>query len=374
VVLAVIVAGVVVRGNPFTKRGSQPSHPDVHPIQVTGVHFVNASDGWAVGSRPCTNGPCPAVLERTTDGGQTWTQLAVPRGAIGAPDLNCANDARCVTDVGFAPDGRHGYLSATPIGSALYATSDGGRTWTSLTSRKQNGQLVVSANTAVCLVSPPTSGDRLFVAPLGSSQWHDVTPWNFPAIDVTLAAAGSSMYAFVVGAQYAWLYRSSDGGSSWSHISSQYLQHTPKTYDLGPLASWTFAVAPDGAVVVARFIDGRTPTLRVSTDGGATFGPEHDLAVPSGVRPAALSGTTLAAASATDLLETAHAHGTAVYFVSSDGGASWLRTSQGPVQVGLPDTRWSFPAHDFGVRIADNGKGIDVTTDQGRTQTTRSVG
>lgn len=371
-VAAVIVAAVIVavRGNPFTSHGAQPAQPG-GSIQVTGVHFVDAQNGWAAGTSRCSQHICSIVIARTTDGGLTWTNVR-PRAQVGTTPSTgtCAGD--CMPDVIFAGDGRHGFLTSWRW-SMLYATSDGGQTWTSEPSKSTTMQLVVSGPNAVRLVSPSTSGDQLLVAPLGGSQWRNVTPWNFSATDVTLAAAGPSVYAFVVGPEYAWLYRSTDGGASWTHVRSTYLQHTPKTYDQGPLATWTFAVVSDGAVVVARFANGHAPTLRVSTDGGATFGPERDLAVPPGVRPGGLSGTALAAASADDLLETAQAHGTAYYFVSSDGGSHWRATRHGPAQSGLPDISWAFPSRDFGVRVADNGLGIDVTTDQGRTETVRAV-
>ncbi len=366
VVLAVIVAAVALRGNPFTRHGSQPSQLR-GAVRVSGVHFVDAQNGWAIGSVRCAQKVCPAVLSHTTDGGRTWTR--VPGAGASSVGVCTGN---CVSDVIFAADGQHGYLTGL-LGSVLYATSDGGRTWTPERSPTATIQLVVAGHNAVRLLPPRSSGDQLLVAPLGSSRWRNVTPWNFSSMDVRLAAAGSSVYAFVVGAQYAWLYRSADGGNSWTHVRSTYLRHTPKTYDLGPLADWTFAVSPDAAIVVARHVDGHTPTLRVSTDGGATFGPERDLAVPPGVRPGGLSGTSLAAASANDLLETAQARGTAYYFVSSDGGAHWQATRQGPTQSDGPDIRWAFPSRDFGVRVADNGLGIDVTTDQGRTETVRAV-
>jgi photosystem II stability/assembly factor-like uncharacterized protein len=372
VVLAVVLATVTaIRGNPFADRGSQPAHPIPPGVRLTGVHFVDAQQGWALGAGRCTGGTCQAVLARTIDGGRTWTSIALPNGVTAPGDVVACTKPGCVSDAAFAPDGRTGYLYSI-LGSQIYVTSDGGHTWAGTTARYSTMQLVVSGPNAIRVASPRTSGDRLQVSPLGGSTWRDVTPWHFDVTGVRLATAGADVYAFVEGAEYAWLYHSSDGGATWTHVKSDYLQHTPRTYDLGPLALWTFAVAPDGAVVVARFVNGRTPTLRVSTDGGSTFGPEHDLAVPAGVRPSAMSAS-LAAASASQLVETATVNRSTTYFVTSDGGATWRTIAQGPTQGALPDIRWAFPAKDFGVRIADDGHGVLVTTDQGETTSTRPV-
>ena len=75
---------------------------------LTGLHFVDAQNGWAVGH--------DATIVRTQDGGQTWTLQAFN------PDLQ-----KPIHDVFFA-DTRHGYV----FGSfgLFWETHDGGESWT----------------------------------------------------------------------------------------------------------------------------------------------------------------------------------------------------------------------------------------------------
>ncbi len=75
------------------------------------VSFVNADDGWAVGTGSDMGGA--GIVFATTDGGATWS----PQSAGTDWDLS---------GVTFV-DATHGWL---PEGSSIYATTDGGATWT----------------------------------------------------------------------------------------------------------------------------------------------------------------------------------------------------------------------------------------------------
>jgi hypothetical protein len=184
-------------------------------------------------------------------------------------------------------------------------------------------------------------------------------------VNPELAVRGSTVYAFAPGSQYAWLYRSTDAGRTWTHVVSDYLRHTPATFDLGPLATWAFSLAPDGAIAVAHLVDGKAPTLRVSVDGGATFGPEHKLAT------AASSGVHLAAASARQIVELESDASSATYFRSADGGATWRVLGHGSNRF---PARWAFPAGGFGYRLDDGSRDVLVTADAGAHVVRRPLG
>jgi hypothetical protein len=174
------------------------------------------------------------------------------------------------------------------------------------------------------------------------------------------------VYAFAAGPQYAWLYRSTDSGRTWTHIDSSYLRHTPATYDLGRLATWTFALSPDGALAVARLVEGGAATIRVSTDGGAAFGPARPLAVPAGIAAKHLTGVRIVAVSSHDLIETARdSSGGDTYFVTTAAGASWRAVAHGTNQPGTAGVGWAFAANGFGYRLSDDFASVLISTDSG---------
>ena len=81
--------------------------------QITGLQFLSATDGWAVGTGWNDNGYATETwLLHTTDGGVTWTRV---------PNL----DDTMATTVHFL-DPQHGWLGGY---NGVYATSDGGDTW-----------------------------------------------------------------------------------------------------------------------------------------------------------------------------------------------------------------------------------------------------
>ena len=174
------------------------------------------------------------------------------------------------------------------------------------------------------------------------------------------------------GAEYAWLYESTDAGRTWTHVESSYLRHTPRTYDDGPLATWTFALSSDGALAVARVGQDGAATLRVSTDGGVSFGPVRPLALPSGVAAKDLNGVRIAAGSSRHLIETApDGDRRATYFVSSDAGIAWRAVAQGSNEWSTPEVGWTFPAGDFGYRMSDDFRSVLITSDAGATTSQR---
>lgn len=94
---------------------------DAQDFTPTGVVFTDALNGivW-FGSQ--TAG---AYVKRTTDGGVTWKDGALP-AAIAAHDLELPAGF-------FAPDGKHGWLAGFDHGTnvaLLITTADGGATWT----------------------------------------------------------------------------------------------------------------------------------------------------------------------------------------------------------------------------------------------------
>jgi photosystem II stability/assembly factor-like uncharacterized protein len=93
-------------------------------VNLRSIFFVDASRGWAVGD---------SVVMSTTNGGKTWVPHRLP--------------ARSLASVYFA-DARHGWV----VGGAgegdtgvIFATSDGGRSWTSQTPNVGKAQVILNA-------------------------------------------------------------------------------------------------------------------------------------------------------------------------------------------------------------------------------------
>ena len=76
------------------------------------LQFIDANVGWQVIKRATSSNFSKGTLFKTTDGGDTWTQLSIP---IGEP-------VHFVTgDIGWTAGGT--------AGNELYRTQDGGRSW-----------------------------------------------------------------------------------------------------------------------------------------------------------------------------------------------------------------------------------------------------
>src|SRR5581483_4839251 len=103
----------------------------IAPFQPWAASFVSPSTGFVLGGLGCRlprrgrlpPPACRPALEATSDGGATWTRLAVPPRAELSSFVDPA-DAYAVTGVAFA-DRSNGWL----FGPGLWATHDGGRHW-----------------------------------------------------------------------------------------------------------------------------------------------------------------------------------------------------------------------------------------------------
>jgi photosystem II stability/assembly factor-like uncharacterized protein len=143
-------------------------------LQMT---FVNAQDGWALASLSETTNDRPGVLYHTTDGGANWTRSQAPIGGA----LQFLN-----ATTGWIIGGRVNYVR-----NLLYITQDGGLTW-----EEQRLDLPLGAATANIMIGAPV----FFSARLG-------------AIAVNLE-------------QRVQIYRTEDGGRTWTGVYSFSLQPT----------------------------------------------------------------------------------------------------------------------------------------------------
>ena len=100
-------------------------------VDPTTLHFVDATHGWVNACRPISPAPsCPDLLVGTSDGGQTWHDLALLPNHLAAQRL-WFTDATHGWVLGGLPAGPTPTgASFGPAANGLYTTADGGLTWT----------------------------------------------------------------------------------------------------------------------------------------------------------------------------------------------------------------------------------------------------
>ena len=105
-------AGVAVIG-----AGARPVPAHFEP---EAVNLLSPSRVFVLGSSPCGKSRCTTMLG-TTDGGKTWQELAAPGAPLGTPGFEVTGG---VSQVAFANP-----TDGWAYGPALWATSDGARSW-----------------------------------------------------------------------------------------------------------------------------------------------------------------------------------------------------------------------------------------------------
>jgi photosystem II stability/assembly factor-like uncharacterized protein len=237
----------------------------------TSAAFIDGEHGWAVGS---------GIIARTTDGGADWTpQLTLPAGAtvtgidFGTPQSGWA--------VGYAPGG-------ADWGPYVLHSGDGGETWTDY---DEAGIAAAGALAGVEFVDAEHGWvwgyGGLWATADGGVTWtarqsapaalHDV---QFIDADTGFVVAGWSLYG------PASAYRTSDAGRTWTRLGA--LQYSDGHYrelafvdathgfaiswvgQLGTTAdggaTWTMTALPDGSADDLTAVD--TQHIWVAADEG----------------------------------------------------------------------------------------------------------
>ena len=270
-------ATAVTTGLPVAGR---PGHPVRH-LSILSASFISARTGWALGVVRCrSRRSCPVELRKTTDHGRTWSAVPAPPAGFGYSSTGLA--AGSVGAVWFA-DGRDGWA----FGPALWATHDGGRTW----SRIRTGGLAVLDLAA---------GGGHVIATFGRCAAVAATPHQ-----ALVAGCGSEPGA---GSQLKRAYYSPDGGHTWQRLADP-----PAGGYVGGAA-----ITPAGTMVLS----GGRMDLYLSWDGGRTWHTSASLNQAGGLAGA---GFTLTGAMTTNTQGFAVQGGVShrQMWLTDDGGHTW---------------------------------------------------
>ena len=282
-------------------------------FEPTSATFIGTDTGWVIGQAG-TPGRCPTAyctsVARTDDAGKTWSGGPAP---LAGP----ADGAAGVSQIRFL-NGAEGWA----FGPELFATHDGGRTWTRL------------GTTGLRVTEVETVGDRAF------------------GLFASCTGSGAAFAAQCV--SYT-LYSSPAGADDWTPVgasTSGLKAGTAGAASLVLTGTRGYLLAPD-SMLYAGPVDGSAPWQQV-TQIPCPVGPPLADGQPTGALLAAQNAANLVLACASS---GAPGPGQAKsIFTSADGGISWQNADPGPA-VGVATSVAASPA---GAYLLATGRGIDV--------------
>jgi hypothetical protein len=325
--------------------------------------WVSAVQGWALVRTRCGATVCMS-LHATNNGGRTWTTVRTPElvDTSAQPNVGvaCATHL-CISGVRFATT-QIGWL----FGPTFLQTTDGGRRWIRLP-----GPAVfdVEASQGVAVRLTSTDWDtcgggctyHIGRERLGTGSWQPVSTPVFGT--PSLIILGSDVYLVslpnLAGAGHAELRRSTDSGKTWTEMID------PCTVGAPDHITISASAAPDGVFVVLCSARQQpvSPFVRISTNGGTTFGPRRPVPFTNVGVVRAASAQTLAVG-----YSTTNADGV---LVSADRGVTWRAAFHPPltgsnvVTLGWEDSNTA--------RVSFNTDTIWTTHDAGLAWTANQV-
>lgn len=268
-------------------------------LGVSQVQFINAQDGWLLASFGGSGaGSQAVVLYRSTDGGQTWSFVAragYPGGTIPLVGFK-SGMSWLSTSTGWIT----GAINAAQNFVYLYRTQDGGVTWQQQSLPLPSGQAVVtmyppvffSATEGLLPVTfnTPPQGVGLIVYAThdGGATWSSST--LLPNIGTTWNRDLLTMQqGWVVAASGSTLDETNDGGQHWTAITSGgNFQHIAQVDFVSVQEGWAISMANPAALLLLQTMDGGQSWVQVSpTPPASSF---RVTSVSLSVSPASISG------------------------------------------------------------------------------------
>jgi len=238
-------------------------------VGLTNVQFVSSRTGWAVGHG--------GIVLKTTDGGETWArqfdgreaaqrelESARAEAAAGSPgaerhlrdaeQLLADGPDKPLLDLHFADEQNGVVVGAYGL---IFATADGGKTWQSLRGRLDNpkGKHLYSIRASGAQLYVAGEQGALYRSGDGGKSFTEVKTPYVGTFFGTLTAPGGELIVYGLRGN---AFRSADQGSSWQKVG------------LGLPVTITAATRlADGALVLVD----ETGRVLGSRDGGLSFTP-----------------------------------------------------------------------------------------------------
>jgi photosystem II stability/assembly factor-like uncharacterized protein len=197
--------------------------------------WVGTGESWTRNSVSVGNG-----IYKSGDGGETWTFTGLPNSERVAKIL--VSPAGSDTVYAAVP----GALWSDSPDRGLYKTTDGGKNWNLIL---KGSNLSTGAST---IAMDPGDPNVLFAG-----------MWDFRRKGWTFRSGGEGPDK----PSGSGLFRSADGGATWTEITAEANKGFPKK----PYGRIAVAIAPSNAKRVYAFVESTDSALFVSDDGGATW-------------------------------------------------------------------------------------------------------
>ena len=196
--------------------------------------WVGTGESWTRNSVSIGNG-----VYKSTDGGETWAHVGLDKSERVAKIVVSPKNSDTVYAAVPGP------LWSDSTDRGLYKTSDGGKTWTQIL----KGPNLSTGCTAIAI--DPTDPNIMFAA-----------LWDFRRKGWEYRSGGESPTA----PSASGLFRSTDGGTTWTEITTDGNKGFPKK----PYGRIAVAIAPSNAKRVYAVVESPESALFVSDDGGMT--------------------------------------------------------------------------------------------------------